>query len=77
VHTSLKNIRHLCDDRDEDRCLHILGGSSSLEESSHVLTLVSVLPLLLLFVVRPYLDSVPEVALLLACEVLGTCSQML
>jgi hypothetical protein len=43
-------IRHLCDDRDErdeDRWLRVLGGSSSLEESSQVLTLVSALPLLL------------------------------
>jgi hypothetical protein len=43
-------IRHLCEDRDErdeDRWLHVLGGSSSLEESSQVLTLVSALPLLL------------------------------
>jgi hypothetical protein len=45
-------IRHLCDDRDEcdeDRWLLVLGGSSSLEESSQVLTLVSALPLLLSF----------------------------
>jgi hypothetical protein len=45
-------IRHLCDDcdeRDEDRWLRVLGGSSSLEESSQVLTLVSALPLLLSF----------------------------
>jgi hypothetical protein len=45
-------IRQLCDDhdeRDEDRWLRVLGGSSSLEESSQVLTLVSALPLLLLF----------------------------
>jgi hypothetical protein len=45
-------IRHLRDDRDErdeDRWLRVLGGSSSLEESSQVLTLVSALPLLLLF----------------------------
>jgi hypothetical protein len=45
-------IRHLRDDRDErdeDRWLHVLGGSSSLEESSQVLTLVSALPLLLSF----------------------------
>jgi hypothetical protein len=43
-------IRHLCDDhddRDEDRWLRVLGGSSSLEESSQVLTLVSALPFLL------------------------------
>jgi hypothetical protein len=46
-------IRHLCDDRDEDRWLHILAGSSLLEESSQVLTLVSALPLLL-----PFLGSV-------------------
>jgi hypothetical protein len=42
----------LCDDhdeRDEDRWLRVLGGSSSLEESSQVLTLVSALPLLLSF----------------------------
>jgi hypothetical protein len=43
-------IRHLHDERDEDRWLHVLGGLSSLEESSQVLTLVSALPLLLLFV---------------------------
>jgi hypothetical protein len=45
-------IRHLHDDRDErgeDRWLRVLGGSSSLEELSHVLTLVSALPLLLSF----------------------------
>jgi hypothetical protein len=45
-------IRHLCDDRDErdeDQWLRVLGSSSSLEESSQVLTLVSVLPLLLPF----------------------------
>jgi hypothetical protein len=44
--------RHLRDDpdeRDEDRWLHVLGGSSSLEESSQVLTLVNALPLLLSF----------------------------
>jgi hypothetical protein len=27
-------IRQLCDERDEDRWLRVLGGSSSLEESS-------------------------------------------
>jgi hypothetical protein len=46
-------IRHLCDDRDdhdEDWWLCVLGGSSSLEESSQVLTLVSALSLLLPFV---------------------------
>jgi hypothetical protein len=46
-------IRHLRDDRDErdeDRWLRVLGGSSSLEESSQVLTPVSALPLLLPFV---------------------------
>ena len=45
-------IRHLCDhceERDEERWLRVLGGSSSLEESSQVLTLVSALPLLLSF----------------------------
>jgi hypothetical protein len=45
-------IRHLHDDRvehDEDQWLRVLGGSSSLEESSQVLTLVSALPLLLSF----------------------------
>jgi hypothetical protein len=42
--------RHLRDARGEDRWLHVLGGSSSLEQSSHVLTLVGVLPLLLPFV---------------------------
>jgi hypothetical protein len=42
----------LCDDRDErdeDQWLHVLGGSSSLEESSQVLTLLSALHLLLSF----------------------------
>jgi hypothetical protein len=46
-------IRHLWDDheeRDEERWLRVIGGSSSLEESSQVLTLVSAWPLLLLFV---------------------------
>jgi hypothetical protein len=45
-------IRHLRDERDEpdeDRWLRVLEGSSSLEESSQVLTLVSTLPLLLSF----------------------------
>jgi hypothetical protein len=42
-------IRHLRDERDKDRWLHVLGGSSSLEESSQVLRLVSALPLLLSF----------------------------
>jgi hypothetical protein len=45
-------IRHLHDGRDErdgDRWLHVLGGSSSLEESFQVLKLVSALPLLLPF----------------------------
>jgi hypothetical protein len=45
-------IWHLRDDRDErdeDRWLRVLGGSSSLEESSQVLTLVSALPLFLPF----------------------------
>jgi hypothetical protein len=37
------------DEHDEDRWLRVLGGSSSLEESSQVLTLVSALPLLLSF----------------------------
>jgi hypothetical protein len=41
-------IRHLRDDRDEDRWLRVHGGSS-LEESPQVLTLVSALPLLLPF----------------------------
>jgi hypothetical protein len=46
-------IRHLRDDHDEcddDRWLRVLRDSSSLEESSQVLTLVSALPLLLPFV---------------------------
>jgi hypothetical protein len=34
------------DDRDEDRWLRVLGGSSSLELSSQILKLVSALPLL-------------------------------
>jgi hypothetical protein len=42
-------IRHLRDDHDEDWWLRVLGGSSSLKESSQVLTLVSALPLLLPF----------------------------
>jgi hypothetical protein len=45
-------IRHLCDERDghdEGWWLRVLRGSSSLEEPSHVLTLVSALPLLLSF----------------------------
>jgi hypothetical protein len=43
------HLRDDRDERDEDRWLRILGGSSSLEESSQVLTLVSALPLLLPF----------------------------
>jgi hypothetical protein len=42
-------LNKLCDEHDEDRWLRVLGGSSLLEESSQVLTLVSVLPLLLSF----------------------------
>jgi hypothetical protein len=42
-------LNKLCDEHDEDWWLRVLGGSSSLEESSRVLTLVSVLPLLLSF----------------------------
>jgi hypothetical protein len=45
-------IMHLCNDRDErveDWWLRVLGGSSSLVESSQVLTFVSVLPLPLSF----------------------------
>jgi hypothetical protein len=45
-------IRHLHDDRverDEDRWLRVLEGSSLLEESTQLLTLVSALPLLLPF----------------------------
>jgi hypothetical protein len=42
-------IRHLHDERDVDRWLRVLGGSSSLQESSQVLTLVSALPLFLSF----------------------------
>jgi hypothetical protein len=44
-------LRHLCDEREEhseERWLWVFGGSSSFEESSQVLTLVSTLPLLLL-----------------------------
>jgi hypothetical protein len=44
------SIRHLRDDRDEHRWIRVLGGSSSLEKSSQVLTLVDALPLLLPFV---------------------------
>jgi hypothetical protein len=40
----------LHDERNEDRRLRVLGGSSSLEQSSQVLTLVSALRLLLPFV---------------------------
>jgi hypothetical protein len=39
----------LCNEREEERWSWLLGGSSSLEESSQVFTLVSTLPLLLLF----------------------------
>jgi hypothetical protein len=45
-------IRHLCDKReehDEERSSWLLGGSSSLEKSSQVLTLVSPFPMLLIF----------------------------
>jgi hypothetical protein len=45
-------IRHLCDEReehDENQWLQVLGGSSSLKESSQVLIVVSALPLHLLF----------------------------
>jgi hypothetical protein len=38
-----------CDDRDEERWLRVLGGSSLLEEPYQVFTLLSALPLLLLF----------------------------
>jgi hypothetical protein len=47
---AIRPLRDDRDERDEDRWLRILGGSSSLEESSQVLTLVSALPLLLPFV---------------------------
>jgi hypothetical protein len=50
VPLATRHLRDNRDERDEDRCLHILGGSLSLEESSQVLTLVSALPLLLPFV---------------------------
>jgi hypothetical protein len=43
-------IRHLRDEHYEDQWLCVLGGSSSLEELSQVLTLVRALPLLLPFV---------------------------
>jgi hypothetical protein len=46
-------IRHLCDDhdeRDEDRWLRVLGGSSLIEESSQVLKLASALSLFFPFV---------------------------
>jgi hypothetical protein len=47
---AIRHLRDECDERDEDRWLRVLGGSSSLEELSQVLTLVSALPLLLPFV---------------------------
>jgi hypothetical protein len=50
---AIRHLRDDCDERDEDRWLRVLGDSSSLEESSQVLTLVSALPLLLSFWVRP------------------------
>jgi hypothetical protein len=40
-------ISHLCDERDEERWSRLLRVSSSLEESSQVLIVVSALPLLL------------------------------
>jgi hypothetical protein len=46
---AIRNLRDDHDDRDVDRWPHVLGGSSSLEESSQVLTLVSALLLLLSF----------------------------
>jgi uncharacterized integral membrane protein len=49
--------------------MHLLGGLSSLEESSQVLTLVSALPLLLPFFWFGHSWTlVPEVALLPTCE---------
>jgi hypothetical protein len=63
------NLRDDCDERDEDWWMCVLGGSSSLEESSQVLTLVSALPLLLSFFWFDHSWTVvPEVALLPACE---------
>jgi hypothetical protein len=47
---AIRHLRDDCDERDEDRWLRVLGGSSSLEKSSQVLTLVSALPFLLHFV---------------------------
>jgi hypothetical protein len=44
---AIRHLRDDRDDRDEDWWLCVLGGSSSLEESTQVLTLVSTLPLLL------------------------------
>jgi hypothetical protein len=46
---AIRHLRDNRDERDEDQWLRVLGGSSSLEESSQVLTLVSALPLLLPF----------------------------
>jgi hypothetical protein len=46
---AIRHLRDDCDERDEDRWQRVLGGSSSLEELSHILTLVSALPLLLPF----------------------------
>jgi hypothetical protein len=63
-------IRHLCDDRDErdeDRWVRVLGGSSLLEESSQVLTLVSAFAPSLFGFGHIWTD-VPEVALLPTCE---------
>jgi hypothetical protein len=47
---AIRHLRYDRDERDEDRWLRVLGGSSLLEGSSQVLTLVSALPLMFLFV---------------------------
>jgi hypothetical protein len=47
---AIRHLRDDRDDRDEDQWLRVLGGSSLLEVSSQVLTLVSAMPLLLPFV---------------------------
>jgi hypothetical protein len=46
---AISHLRDDRDERDEDQWLRVLRGSSSLEESSQVLTLVSALSLLLPF----------------------------
>jgi hypothetical protein len=46
---AIRHLRYDYEERDKEKWLRVLGGSSLLEESSQVLTLVNALPLLLLF----------------------------